>query len=169
MSEFMVSDHRRLEQMLHRLQELVFEADWRRAEQFALFIATGLEKHILMEEQVLFPLLAARISFFREKELGAFQHEHQQILGLISTIRERLTQVLQSSAPAETEAAVVKALHDFLRKFSHHRDKEEKYVYATTDLLLSKEEVDRMVRQCQTVAQHHGEQTTSPVPIFDQR
>lgn len=130
------SDHRRLEVLFdafRRFKHSNFVAARECLKQFGM----GLRRHILWEEQLLFPVFE-RVSGTRD---GGPTHvmrlEHREILGVIRSIDERVRN--EDPDTGELEAALLAAL-------SSHDEKEETILYPMIDSVATASDLDKISR-----------------------
>ena len=133
--DFFEKDHREIDKIL---LEVRFGSLKERASAFEEF-DRRLERHIVWEEDVLFPVLAARCPQMEHGPLPVMRMEHQGIrLG-----KKRALEALRSG-DLETAARYERELLPLL---SHHNMKEEQVIYPTCDEYLSVEEVKAVLQR----------------------
>ncbi len=142
-SEFLGADHRRLDAIFHETVGLV--AGGSHAEARGLFadFASGLIRHIEMEEGVLFP-------FFEEKTgitggpTAVMRQEHAGI--------RRLLERIGSALSASDGVAFAAARDELLELLEAHNQKEERMLYPLSDRVAGGErERDDLVRKMQSL------------------
>jgi uncharacterized protein (DUF2249 family) len=141
--EFMTADHHRIHELLRELLALAQKGDHGQLRSKLEHLETGLRKHFAMEEEILFPVIAAKLgaprgpaALLRDEHLLAFE------------MLERIKHLCQLSERREEILQLTRGLRDLL---ANHSGIEERILYAVTDLLLGEEERDELVRRCQRV------------------
>lgn len=127
-------DHQRLDDLFHRFQELKRSDPTEAVRLFAEFKA-GLERHILWEEEILFPRFDARFGHLPDSPTGVMRWEHQHLRRYVARIEQNL-------ARHDTEAELVQVA--FLSLLCSHNRKEEDILYPMLDRLLGEQERDRV-------------------------
>lgn len=141
--EFMTTDHHRIHALLHELLVLAQQGGREELRSKLEHLETGLRKHFAMEEEILFPVIAAKLGTPRGPA-ALLRDEHLLAYQMLDTLKrlceppERRDELLQ----------LTRGLRDML---ANHSGIEERILYAVTDLLLSAEERDELVRRCQRV------------------
>jgi uncharacterized protein (DUF2249 family) len=135
--EFMTSDHQRIHRMLERLGELARNGEHKQLTEETGHLATSLRKHVAMEEELLFPVISESLGTLRGPS-AVLRDEHIQIFNLIESI--------QRTAATDGYPSLVEQLEDLL---VNHSGIEERILYAITDLLLTEQERDELVKRCQ--------------------
>ncbi len=127
---FFEEDHDRLDHLFvsARAQRESDPAQARGA--FAQFRA-GLERHIVWEEQVLFPIWEQKTGMAQVGPTAVMRAEHRQIHHLLDRVQATLSEQTAESA------AVAQALGDLL---ASHNMKEERVLYPAIDQAVSAEE-----------------------------
>ena len=139
--EFMTGDHHRIHTMLSELVERGRSGDRHELAGRIAHLETGLRKHITWEEEVLFPVISAKLGTPRGPA-ALLRDEHLLVFELLASL-EKLC--LQPSRRDEL-VRLATELRDML---ASHAGIEERILYAVTDLLLTEEERDELVRRCQ--------------------
>lgn len=123
-SGYLGDDHRRLDALFADTAKLVAAADYAAAAaRFAEF-ATGLDRHIEQEEQILFPVFE-QATGMTQGPTTVMRHEHVAIRALLVEIR---------AAIAEGERARFQAAAQELGAvLGDHNMKEERILYPMTD------------------------------------
>lgn len=123
-SEYLTWDHRRLDAILERVQAQVGGGDLAAAARLFGEFAAGLDHHIVMEEEVLFPLLEKRAPMAMGPT-RVMRHEHVEIRRLLREITEAL-----GAASADGFARAKAELEEVL---GAHNMKEEHILYPMSD------------------------------------
>lgn len=142
-SEFLGGDHRRLDAILLQTAELALRGSNSEAlARFAEF-ASGLSRHITMEETVLFPAFEEKTGM-AEGPTAVMRREHAEIRRLLSTIAAAIS--------AGDGAAFDSEKGRLLEVLGAHNQKEEGILYPMSDRLAGGErERDELVRRMQAV------------------
>ena len=124
------ADHDRLDELFTSFQKTKRE-DFVRAREFFKEFKFGLQRHIVWEECILFPLFENKTGMLRTGPTEVMRIEHRQIGVILEAIHQKVhKQDLDSDAE---ERRLVELLHS-------HNMKEEKVLYPALDELLSDEE-----------------------------
>jgi uncharacterized protein (DUF2249 family)/hemerythrin superfamily protein len=135
-SEYLQADHRRLDGILVEAQRLVAAGDYpSAAARFAEF-SSGLDRHIDVEEQILFPTFESATGM-RGGPTQVMRAEHIQIRDSMRTATDAL-------ARAEGEVLGV-AIHELTETLSAHNMKEEHMLYPMTDQAIHGDEQRRQL------------------------
>lgn len=141
--EFMSTDHHRIHELLRELLALAPQGDPERLRDKLEHLETGLHKHFAMEEEILFPVIAAKLGTPRGPA-ALLRDEHLLAFGMLKSLK----QLSDHTERREELVRLGQALRDLL---ANHSGIEERILYAVTDLLLNEEERDALVRKCQRV------------------
>lgn len=142
-TEYLETDHRRLDDLLARVDaELARRAVARARRIFGEF-ACGLERHMQAEEQVLFPVFE-RVTGMAPGPVSVMTREHAMLREISKSIGDALAREdVQAAESGVVSAADVLELHDM---------KEERVIYPQTDRALSSAaERDALVLRMQGV------------------
>ncbi|MBI4325039.1 MAG: hemerythrin domain-containing protein [Chloroflexi bacterium] len=123
-------DHQRLDELFHRFQELQKNDFAEAARLFAEFKA-GLERHIVWEEEILFPRFDASFGHLSGSPTAIMRWEHQHL-------RRYLARIEQNLARHDTETELEQIA--FLSLLCSHNQKEESVLYPMMDELFGEEE-----------------------------
>jgi iron-sulfur cluster repair protein YtfE (RIC family) len=129
-TEYLSGDHRRLDGLLGEVEHAVAEESFPRARERHHELEVGLDRHIRLEEELLFPLFEARSGMSGPTVVMA--REHRQIRAALRMMGEGLA---KDDATAFSEGR--RWLEDVLPE---HDSKEEHILYPMTDKLLSSRE-----------------------------
>jgi uncharacterized protein (DUF2249 family)/hemerythrin-like domain-containing protein len=141
-SEALGWDHDRLDRIMEDVERLVGSGDvWEAATRFAEF-RCGLERHIDMEQRIVFPAF--------EKHTGmvggpvtVMTSEHEDIRQLLGAVADALAG--EDTVGFLSSSAELKELLEF------HNVKEEEVFYPMTDQALGEKERDALVREMQSI------------------
>lgn len=142
-TECLETDHRRLEAILDAVEAAVGAGDFRRAgERFSEFTC-GLSRHIVMEEEILFPVFE-HATGIASGPTQVMRMEHVEIKRLMAEARESI-----GATDAERFGTCVEALRGVL---GEHNVKEEQILYPATDRAAGGDrERDDIVKRMQAV------------------
>jgi iron-sulfur cluster repair protein YtfE (RIC family) len=123
-------DHDRLDQLLETYRRLK-RADFARAKQAFREFKFGLQRHIIWEETVLFPLFEEKTGMRDRGPTAVMRAEHREIGRCLEALHDKVRRQDADSDPEEQ--ALLQAL------FAHNQ-KEENVLYPAIDRLSSAEE-----------------------------
>jgi len=140
--EFMSVDHDRLDNKIrmYGTEKLV---DIERAENIFLFFKSELERHIIWEEDILFPVFERKTSNKDAGPTSVMRMEHIQIKDHLQKIQRKL-RAKKIQDPCGEEVALFKLLES-------HNQKEENILYPGIDNLTSEQEKDQMIKQISAI------------------
>ena len=138
-TEYLSTDHRRLDQLMSEVQQHLVEGNLPGAARTVAEFHCGLARHIDAEEEALFPVFEDLHGFRGNGPTFVMRAEHVDLLRLL---REA------SAALAEGHGAA--ALTTATRLLEAHNAKEERILYPMTDRALADElERDELVKRLQ--------------------
>jgi iron-sulfur cluster repair protein YtfE (RIC family) len=135
-SRFYEDDHDRLDRLFQEFQRLK-RNDFDQARDVFSRFYEGLERHILWEEEILFPVFEEKSGVRQMGPTAVMRAEHTQIRGFLEVIHQRL---LEGSPDTDKEEALL------LSHLGMHNMKEEKILYPAIDRLVTDAERDRIFR-----------------------
>ena len=140
--EFMSVDHDRLDNKIrmYGTEKLV---DIERAENIFLFFKSELERHIIWEEDILFPVFERKTSNKDAGPTSVMRMEHIQIKDHLQKIQRKL-HAKKVQDLCEEQVALFKLLES-------HNQKEENILYPGIDNLTSEQEKDQMIKQISAI------------------
>ena len=124
---FMTQDHQRLESIFRNYQSALPQNPAEALQHFRKF-REGLERHIVWEEDVLFPVFEDRTNTHAQGPTAVMRVEHERIKDLLARIQSALEQ--QKTDLADLD-------NDLLNILRGHNDKEEQILYPWIDQVLS--------------------------------
>lgn len=131
-TKFMGQDHDWLDRLFSEFQAMK-GSDFTKAKYAFSEFNRGLRRHIVWEEEILFPLFDDQTGMQDRGPTAVMRMEHRQIKGLIEQIHNRV-------AGGETNTdEFEQGLLDLLRA---HNQKEEAILYPWIDQILSEQEAD---------------------------
>ncbi|MCC6418465.1 MAG: hemerythrin domain-containing protein [Gemmataceae bacterium] len=123
-------DHDRLDQLLETYRQLK-HTDFASAKQAFREFKFGLQRHIIWEETVLFPLFEEKTGMRDQGPTAVMRFEHREIGRCLEALHEKVRQ--QDVDSDREEQALLQIL-------SAHNQKEENVLYPAIDRLSSEEE-----------------------------
>jgi iron-sulfur cluster repair protein YtfE (RIC family) len=126
-TQLLVDDHRRLDDLLADAKRALAAADARTAAALFAEFRDGLEAHIVAEEHVLFPLFEELTGTSGGGPTHVMRMEHADIRKLLAEISAGLTRAAAAPADLATPLAHLTAL------LTAHNGKEERILYPASD------------------------------------
>lgn len=121
--EFMGQDHDRLDEIFKEFQH-VKTSDTARAKTLFVEFLTGLQRHIVWEEELLFPLFENATGMRDQGPTAVMRMEHRQIKDFLKSIHDKI--VAGDTATDEFERGLLQVL-------TAHNQKEENILYPWID------------------------------------
>ena len=140
-SEFYEQDHDRLDELFKTFQKMK-GSDFAKAKESFKEFKFGLQRHIVWEEEVLFPLWEEKTGMSEEGPTFAMRAEHRQIGQHLEAIHGKVAEQNPDSDQEE------QALLDLLG--SHNR-KEERALYPAIDQVTSAEERETVFQNMKSI------------------
>lgn len=134
LTAYFEADHGRLESLFGQYQALK-RSDSDAARRYFKAFLTGLKRHIVWEEDVLFPEFEFKSGVLEGGPTSVMREEHRQIAQVLEAMHEK---VRRRDAETDIEA---RTLLDIL---GHHNQKEERVLYPSLDGLMSREDAARL-------------------------
>jgi len=140
--KFMSVDHDRLDNKIKKYstEKLV---DIERAESIFLSFKSELERHIIWEEDILFPVFERKTGIKDGGPTSVMRIEHIEIKKYLQEIKRKL-HVKKIQDPCKEEVALFKVLES-------HNQKEENILYPGIDKLTSEQEKEQMIKQMSAI------------------
>ncbi|MCL4686236.1 hemerythrin domain-containing protein [Myxococcota bacterium] len=129
-SERLGADHRRLDDLLAETKRVWADGDPETARRRFHAFREGLERHIEVEERVLFPAFETLTGTTPDGPTGGLRMEHRELRKLLAEVAVQLEE-----APPAGRAPVLPVLE---ARLAAHNDIEERRVYPTVDRLARK-------------------------------
>jgi regulator of cell morphogenesis and NO signaling len=129
-TEFFEQDHDRLDELFKTFQQFK-RSDFLKAQESFTGFKSGLQRHIVWEEDLLFPLWEGKTGMTDSGPTPAMRNEHRQIGQQLEAIQQKMTD--QNSDSDQEEQALLDLLG------SHNR-KEERALYPAIDKVTTVEE-----------------------------
>ena len=134
--EFMSEDHDRLDGIFSRFKKLNADDPARATAPFTDF-KDGLLRHILWEEDVLFPIFEEATGMRDSGPTAVMRMEHRQIEKILEDIAGKVL---------EGERVEIEALqNDLLEVLGSHNEKEEGILYPAIDNLIGEQEREKVI------------------------
>jgi regulator of cell morphogenesis and NO signaling len=140
-SEFYEQDHDRLDDLFKTFQKMK-RSDFAKAKESFKAFKFGLQRHIVWEEDVLFPLWEEKTGMSEGGPTFVMRAEHRQIGQHLEAIHEKVADQNPDSDQEE------QALLDLL---GSHNMKEERVLYPAIDQLTSAEERETVFRNMKNI------------------
>lgn len=135
------ADHDRLDRLFKTFQSLK-RSDFPKAKEAFIDFKFGLQRHIVWEEETLFPAFEEKTGMRDAGPTAVMRMEHRQIRDALEVIHQKVKN--QNPDSDGDEAALLSILFQ-------HNMKEENILYPAIDRLLSAEEVKEVFRKMENV------------------
>ena len=130
-AEFMGRDHDRLDEIFNHFHTIK-QQDAQKSRSLFQELLTGLHRHIMWEEEILFPIFEAQAEMVKDHgPTGVMRNEHRQIKDFLEQIQTKI-----ADGNLDTEEAE----EGLLQVLTAHNVKEEKILYPWIDNCVSDEE-----------------------------
>lgn len=129
-SEYYEADHDRLDELFKQFQQLK-RTDYPKAKTFFKEFKNGLQRHIVWEEEILFPIFEQKTGMIGSGPTEVMRAEHRQIGQHLEAIHDKV-RVQDPDSDAEEQA--------LLDVLSMHNRKEEQILYPAIDRSLQDKE-----------------------------
>ncbi len=140
--EFMSEDHDKLDNKI-RMYSTEKLIDIERAESIFLFFKSELEKHIIWEEDILFPIFESKTGIKDGGPTSVMRIEHIQIKNHLQEIKRKL-HARKIQDPCKEEVSLLEVLES-------HNQKEENILYPGIDNLTSEQEKKLMIKEMSAI------------------
>ncbi len=127
-------DHDRLDE-LFKIFQASKRSDFANAKEAFKGFKIGLQRHILWEEELLFPMWEQKTGMVEEGPTPMMRHEHSQIKQLLDAIHQEVE--VQNLETDQDEQALINLL-------SSHNRKEERALYPAIDNVVSADEREKV-------------------------
>ncbi len=147
-TNFMGQDHDRLDGLVTEFQATK-GSDLGKAKDFFSEFKRGLQRHIVWEEEILFPLFEHRTGMEDRGPTAVMRTEHRQIKDFLEQIHDRI---------AKGETNTDEFERGLLAVLSAHNKKEETILYPWIDQSLSDQEAEETLARMREVPEeqyHH--------------
>lgn len=143
LQEFMSTDHSRLRDLADALVGAARQGDAGEVARSHRHLATGLLRHLHMEEQVVFPVLLVK--------LGHPGGPASVLLAQHGRLRQLLDDVGQHLDGQPDDHRLVPLVSELVDSLDNHQSTEDRVLYGLTDLVLTDAERDALIQKCQQV------------------
>ncbi|HSA61162.1 MAG TPA: hemerythrin domain-containing protein [Nitrospiraceae bacterium] len=140
-SEFYEQDHDRLDELFTAYRNLK-RTDFARAKEAFKEFKVGLQRHIVWEEDLLFPLWEEKTGMSDGGPTFVMRNEHRQIGQLLETMHDKVAE--QNPGTDREEQALLNLL-------GSHNMKEERVLYPAIDQVTSAEERETVFRNMNNI------------------
>jgi len=140
-SEFFEQDHDRLDELFKTFQKLK-RSDFGKAKEAFKEFKFGLQRHIVWEEDLLFPLWEEKTGMSEGGPTFVMRSEHRQIGQQLEAIHDKVAEQNPDSDQEE------QALSNLL---GSHNMKEERVLYPSIDQVTSEEEREAVFRNMNNI------------------
>ena len=140
-SEFYEQDHDRLDELFKTFQKLK-RYDFAKAKEAFKAFKFGLQRHIVWEEDVLFPLWEEKTGMSEGGPTFVMRAEHRQIGQQLEAIHDK---VAEQNPDSDQEEQML------LELLGSHNMKEERVLYPAIDQLTSAEERETVFRNMKNI------------------
>ena len=141
-TEYLQSDHRRLDAIFDRFQDAVREQRWEDASRDFREFSMGLRRHIKVEEEILFPAFEEKTGMTESGPTFVMKMEHTEIKDLL----DRIT----ASTDAKDGGKAADYAREIFNVLSDHNMKEEHILYPESDAFLTEAERAQVIKKAQT-------------------
>lgn len=135
------ADHDRLDSLLDNFLSLK-SSDFAEAKPFFKTFLQGLKRHIIWEEDILFPFFESKTGHAETGPTAVMRHEHRQIEAALEVLHNK---VRRADPACESEVETLKQI------LQNHNQKEEQVLYPALDSLLDEKEKAEVFRAMETV------------------
>jgi iron-sulfur cluster repair protein YtfE (RIC family) len=136
-------DHDRLDGLFKRFHDLK-RTDFEKAKAAFVEFKTGLQRHIVWEEELLFPLWEERTGMSEGGPTFVMRAEHRQIGAQLEAIHDK---VAQGDPESDQEEQVL------LRLLGLHNMKEERVLYPSIDQVTTTEDRTHVFRKMDEISE----------------
>lgn len=140
-TKFYEQDHDRLDELFKRYQSLK-RTDFANAKEAFKDFKVGLQRHIVWEEDLLFPLWEEKTGMSEGGPTFVMRNEHRQIGQQLEAIHEKVAE--QNPDTDREEQALLNLL-------GSHNMKEERVLYPSIDQVTSPEEREAVFQSMKTI------------------
>lgn len=134
-------DHDRLDELFKTFQTSK-RSDFAKAKEAFKEFKVGLQRHIVWEEELLFPMWEEKTGMIEDGPTPVMRFEHDQIKQLLDAIHQKVETKNLSTEQEE---------HALLNLLSSHNKKEERALYPAIDNVISPDECARVFRDMKNI------------------
>jgi regulator of cell morphogenesis and NO signaling len=147
------TDHDRLDALFKSFQQLK-QTDFPQAKQFFKEFRFGLQRHILWEEEILFPLFEQKTGMYGRGPTEVMRQEHRLIAKYLEAIHEKVK--AQNPNSDEEEQLLVNTL-------SMHNQKEENILYPAIDRSVTEKERETIFTSMKNIPEERYANCCAPL------
>ncbi|HLF34190.1 MAG TPA: hemerythrin domain-containing protein [Cyclobacteriaceae bacterium] len=140
--EYMGNDHDRLDNILAEFRK-TWSSDQDKAKSLFFDFKIGLQRHIVWEEEILFPIFEDKTGMNESGPTAVMRMEHRQIKDFLEEIYVKIT----SGKTDEIESLVRKLLEVLVS----HNQKEEMVLYPWIDRQANDEEIEEVFEKIENL------------------
>jgi hemerythrin-like domain-containing protein len=144
-AELLESDHVRLDDIADRMCKAV-QLEPLRAVVLAHLFASGLRRHVLAEEAILFPAFRAHLGG-ESHHVALMEREHRAILHYVDRLIHAAERIMDPHTRDEATELLLRAHHGLAAVLSEHNDKEERTLFPLLDRTLPEKERSSVLRR----------------------
>jgi regulator of cell morphogenesis and NO signaling len=152
-SEYFEADHDRLDDLFKNFQRFQ-TTDHARAKEYFVAFKFGLQRHIIWEEEVLFPLFEEKTGIYQEGPTQVMRIEHREIIAVLEAL-DKFVHMRNMNTEKE-EAALVMLLR-------LHNEKEENILYPALDRLAKREDQEKVFEAMKSIPEERYMVSYQPV------
>ena len=141
--DFMAQDHDRLDGIFKEFRGIKVQ-DLKKAKSFFHDFKIGLQKHIVWEEEILFPIFENKTGMFETGPTAVMRMEHRQIKEFLEKIHDRILKG-ETKEIDELEKGLIEVL-------TAHNQKEENILYPWIDDSISETEKEEVFTQMKNLS-----------------
>jgi regulator of cell morphogenesis and NO signaling len=130
-TEYFEQDHNRLDDLFVNFQQSKRQ-DFKKAKEYFVAFKFGLQRHIIWEEEILFPLFEKQTGLVDQGPTAMMRYEHRMIGEKLEAIHKKVQLADPNSDNEEKE---------LLATLSHHNNKEEDVLYPAIDQIAERLEI----------------------------
>lgn len=152
-SEYFEKDHDRLDELFRNFREWKSK-DYPKAKEYFVAFKYGLQRHIIWEEDILFPLFEERTGSSQGPTM-VMRQEHRQIGEKLEAIHLKVKEADPDSEREENSLLEVLAMHNM---------KEENILYPAIDAQAAEEDAKDVFHQMSETPEERYQQCCQPDP-----
>ena len=138
---FYEDDHNKLDKLFETFQKTK-RSDFSKAKEAFKEFKVGLQRHIVWEEDLLFPLWEEKTGMSEGGPTFVMRHEHRQIGQLLESIHDK---VAANNPDSDQDEQLLLSI------LGSHNMKEERVLYPSIDNVTSPEEKEKVFRDMETI------------------
>jgi len=136
-SKYFEQDHDRIDELFRQFQQFK-KSDFPRAKESFVSFKFGLQRHIVWEEEILFPLFERKTGMTQGGPTSVMREEHRLIKHYLEAIHEKVKALDPQSDQEEQR---------LLHALTVHNQKEELILYPAIDRTITQEEAQSVFEQ----------------------